>query len=102
MVSGGERAVARCDALGVPPYSAEPDMLFRAYLTPAHARTQEAIGGWMREAGMLVRLDRAANLVGRYDCDDPTAPALIIGSHIDSVRDGGNYDGPLGVMLGIE
>jgi allantoate deiminase len=102
VVSGGARAVARCDALGVPPYSAEPDMLFRAYLTPAHAAAQAAIRGWMEDAGMIVRLDPAANLIGRYEGSDPQAPALIIGSHIDSVRDGGNYDGPLGVMLGIE
>jgi allantoate deiminase len=102
MVASGARAVARCDALGRPPYSAEEGMLFRAYLTPAHAAAQEAIAGWMAEAGMAVRLDPAANLIGRYKGTDPDAPALLIGSHIDSVRDGGFYDGPLGVMLGIE
>ena len=102
MVASGARAVARCDALGVAPYSDAPDMLFRAYLTPAHAAAQEAIAGWMTAAGMDVRLDPTANLIGRYDGTDPDAPALIIGSHIDSVRDGGRYDGPLGVMLGIE
>ncbi|EJL22997.1 allantoate amidohydrolase, partial [Novosphingobium sp. AP12] len=46
--------------------------------------------------------DAAANLVGRYEGQRPDAPALVIGSHLDSVRDGGPYDGPLGVMLGIE
>lgn len=102
MVSGGARARARCDALGVPPYSDSEEGLFRAYLTPAHARTQEAIGRWMVEAGMAVRLDQAANLIGRYEGTDPEAPALMFGSHIDSVRDAGRYDGPLGVMLGIE
>jgi len=55
----------------------------------------------MREAGMTVRLDPAANLIGRYD-GARDGPALLIGSHIDSVRDGGRYDGPLGLMLGIE
>jgi allantoate deiminase len=93
--------VARCDALGVPPYSAEPDMLFRAYLTPAYAAAQAVVGGWMLEAGMAVHTDPAANLVGRYDGTDDLPP-LIIGSHLDSVRDGGRYDGPLGVMLAIE
>jgi allantoate deiminase len=102
MVTRGERAVARCDALGVAPYSDAPDMLFRAYLTPAFARTQEAIAAWMAEAGMAVRLDAAANLIGRYEGITANAPALMIGSHIDSVRDAGRYDGPLGVMLGIE
>lgn len=98
---GGARAVARCDALGVPPFSAEPDMLFRAYLTPALAQTHAQVGAWMREVGMTVQLDAAANLVGRYE-GARDGPPLIIGSHLDSVRDAGRYDGPLGVMLGIE
>jgi len=98
----GARALARCDALGVAPYSDIPDGLFRAYLTPAYRASQEALAEWMREAGMAVRLDPAANLVGRYEGTDPQAPALLIGSHLDSVRDGGRYDGPLGIMLGVE
>ncbi len=103
MVSpGGARAKARCDALGVAPYSDSEKGLFRAYLMPAHAHTQEAIAAWMIEAGMMVRLDQAANLVGHYEGTDADAPVLLFGSHIDSVRDAGRYDGPLGVMLGIE
>lgn len=102
MVSGGARAVSRCDQLGVAPYSDTPDGLFRAWLTPAFAATQDAVARWMREAGMTVRIDPATNLVGRYEGEDPNAPVLLIGSHIDSVRDAGRYDGPLGVMLGIE
>jgi allantoate deiminase len=102
MVSGGARAVARCDALGVAPYSDMAGGLFRAWLTPAFAAAQEAIGGWMAEAGMEARTDAATNLIGRYEGATPDAPALLIGSHIDSVNDAGRYDGPLGVMLGIE
>lgn len=101
MVSGGARAVARCDALGVAPYSDAPDILFRAYLTPAYAAAQRAIAGWMQEAGMTTRTDAACNLVGRYE-GWRDGPPLILGSHIDSVKDAGRYDGPLGVMLGIE
>ena len=99
---GGARAVARCDELGGAPYSDLPDNLYRGYLTPAHRAAIDRIGRWMVDAGMQVRLDPAANLIGRYDGTAPDAPALIIGSHIDSVRDGGRYDGPLGIMLGIE
>ncbi len=102
MVSAGARAVARCDALGVPPFSDTSDGLYRGYLTPGFARTQEQVGAWMVEAGMTVRLDAAANVVGRYEGTDRHAPVLMIGSHLDSVRDAGRYDGPLGVMLGIE
>ncbi|MDG2533043.1 allantoate amidohydrolase [Sphingomonas sp. HITSZ_GF] len=101
MVTGGHRAVARCNELGVAPYSDAPDMLFRAYLTPAYAAAQRAIAGWMQEAGMTTRTDAACNLIGRYE-GWRDGPPLIIGSHIDSVKDAGRYDGPLGVMLGIE
>jgi len=99
---GGARAVARCDMLGVPPFSDMEGGLYRGYLTPAHRAAIDRVGAWMAEAGMRVTLDPAANLVGRYDGAVPGAPTLIIGSHIDSVRGGGRYDGPLGIMLGIE
>ena len=100
--TGGSRAVARCDTLGVPPFSDMEGGLYRGYLTPAYAAAQAALAGWMQDAGMSVRTDAAANLVGRYEGSIPDAPALLIGSHLDSVRDGGRYDGPLGIMLGIE
>lgn len=102
MVSGGTRAVARCDALGVAPYSDMEGGLFRAYLTPAYAAAQGRLAEWMRAAGMSVRVDPAANLIGRYEGMNGDAPALLIGSHLDSVKDGGRYDGPLGIMLGVE
>lgn len=94
--------MARCDALGVAPYSDMAGGLYRAYLTPAYGHAQVALAGWMEEAGMSVRRDAAANLIGRYEGTIPGAPALLIGSHLDSVRDGGRYDGPLGIMLGVE
>ncbi len=102
LAPGGARAVARCDELGIAPYSDLPDSLYRGYLTPAHRAALDRVGAWMVEAGMRVRIDPAANLIGRYEATAPDAPALIIASHIDSVRDGGRYDGPLGIMLGIE
>jgi allantoate deiminase len=98
----GARAKARCDLLGVPPYSEVEGQLTRRFLTPAHAAALSALEGWMKEAGMSVRRDAAANLIGRYEGEQAGAKALIIGSHIDSVRNGGRYDGPLGVMLGID
>ncbi|MBB4133144.1 allantoate amidohydrolase [Xanthomonas sp. 3075] len=100
--ASGARAVARCDALGLPPYSDAPSGLFRAWLSPAHRAATAQVSAWMREAGMQVRLDAAANLIGRYEGARANAPVLLIGSHLDSVRDAGCYDGPLGVLLGIE
>ena len=98
----GARAMARCDALGHPPYSEAADQLTRRFLTPAHRAALDRLAAWMSEAGMSVRLDAAANLIGRCEGMTPGAPALMIGSHIDTVRNGGRYDGALGVMLGID
>ena len=99
---GGARAVARCDELARAPYSDMAGGLYRGYLTPAYHAAQDRLGLWMAAAGMAVRRDGAANLIGRYEGLAPGAPALVIGSHLDSVRDGGAYDGPLGIMLGVE
>ncbi|MEL7041610.1 MAG: allantoate amidohydrolase [Pseudomonadota bacterium] len=98
----GARVVQRCDRLGVQPFSDMEGGLFRAYLMPAHAAAINTVIGWMSEAGMSTRLDGAGNLIGRYEGTVPNAPALIIGSHLDSVYDAGLYDGPLGILLGIE
>ena len=99
---GGARAVSRCDLLGVPPFSDMEGGLYRGYLSPAYRAAQDQLAQWFEQAGMAVRRDAAANLVGRYEGAAPGAKALIIGSHLDSVRDGGFYDGPLGIMLGVE
>ena len=58
--------------------------------------------GLMRESGLQVRIDAAGNIIGRRDGSDPKLPVLIIGSHIDSVPEGGNYDGNVGSMGAIE
>ncbi len=100
--ASGARAVARCDALGAAPFSDSDTGLYRAFLTPAHRATLDQVAAWMGEAGLVTRIDGAGNLIGRLEGAAPDARALIIGSHLDSVRDAGRYDGPLGVMLGIE
>ncbi len=56
----------------------------------------------MEEAGLEVRIDAAGNLIGRHAGSDRTLPAIVLGSHTDSVPNGGNYDGDVGVMGGIE
>lgn len=99
---GGARAVSRCDELALPPFSDSASGLTRTYLSPAYHAAQERLAGWMAEAGMAVRRDAAMNLVGRYEGAAAGAPALVIGSHLDSVRNAGAYDGPLGIMLGVE
>ncbi|MBN9143070.1 MULTISPECIES: allantoate amidohydrolase [unclassified Novosphingobium] len=98
---GGARAVARCEALGRAPFSDMEGGLYRAWLSPAYRAAREQLSAWMVEAGMTPRTDAAANLIGRYP-GTQDLPPLIIASHLDSVRDGGFYDGPLGIMLGVE
>lgn len=97
----GARAEARCRELSRPPYSEEPDRLTRRFLTGAHGATLEKIGEWMRAAGMSVQIDAAGSLTGRLEGRVAEAPALVFGSHVDSVRDAGAYDGMLGVLLGL-
>lgn len=74
----------------------------RKALTEEDRQGQELIQTWMREAGLMVRRDQAGNLIGRREGTNQSAPAVIIGSHIDTVPNGGNYDGTIGVIGGIE
>lgn len=78
-----------------------PGMLTRTYLTAAHQGAADLLAQWMREAGMSVRRDAAGNVIGRYEGLTPGAPALLTGSHFDTVRDAGKYDGNLGILLPI-
>lgn len=78
-----------------------PGNLTRPSFTPSLKWANETIAAWMTAAGMDVRLDGAANLIGRYEGATPNARALMIGSHIDTVKDAGKYDGTLGVLLGL-
>jgi N-carbamoyl-L-amino-acid hydrolase len=79
--------------------SDDQDNLTCAYLTPAHQRTAAQLADWMRGAGMATRIDAVGNVVGRYAALDPAAKTLITGSHYDTVRNGGKYDGRLGILL---
>ena len=72
-----------------------------AYMTPAHRRTAALIAAWMTDAGMTVHVDAVGNVVGRYAASDAGARTLVTGSHYDTVRNGGKYDGRLGILLPI-
>ena len=96
----GARVMRRLDELAR--FSSEPDALTRLFLTPEHKAAAAQVAAWMREAGMDAELDAAGNTVGRYAGAAPGAPALLLGSHIDTVRDAGLYDGNFGVVAAIE
>ena len=89
----------RIEVLGA--ISEADGMLTRRYLTAEHRRANDAVRGWMEAAGMAVREDAVGNIIGRYEGAEPDAAALMIGSHLDTVIDGGKYDGTLGVLSGI-
>lgn len=64
-------------------------------------RANDQVARWMREAGMRVREDSIGNLIGRYPSANPKAKTFILGSHLDTVRDAGKFDGVLGVLVAI-
>ena len=88
----------RCDELAT--ISDEPGRLTRIFASPAMRRANKLAGSWMREAGLQVREDAAYNLLGRWNAQ-PGAKTFLLGSHLDTVRDAGKYDGPLGVLTAI-
>src|SRR5271165_6200321 len=73
----------------------------RTFLSPAMRRANALVGRWMRGAGLKVRVDRFGNLVGRTAAPARGARTLLMGSHLDTVRDAGRFDGALGVLLPI-
>ena len=95
----GRRLMDRLDALAR--FSDAADGLTRLYLSPSHKRAADALAGWMREAGLDVRLDAVGTLIGRYEGAARGMPALLVGSHIDTVRQAGKYDGTLGVLAAL-
>jgi N-carbamoyl-L-amino-acid hydrolase len=74
----------------------------RLALTDDDAGGRELVVGWMRDLGLDVRVDRIGNVVATRAGTDPDAAPVMTGSHIDTVRTGGRYDGNLGVLAGLE
>ncbi|HET8695071.1 MAG TPA: 2-oxo-4-hydroxy-4-carboxy-5-ureidoimidazoline decarboxylase [Aquabacterium sp.] len=84
----------------VPPIEGEPFNLTVTYLTPAHQACARQLQNWMHECGFdEVRLDAVGNVVGVYHGLTADAPRLLTGSHYDTVRNGGRYDGRLGIFV---
>ncbi|MDQ1831502.1 allantoate amidohydrolase [Massilia scottii] len=82
-------------------WSEADDGLTCSYMTGVHQRTAAQLAEWMRDAGMETCIDAVGNVVGRYLSADPDAKTLMTGSHYDTVRDGGKYDGRLGILLPV-
>jgi allantoate deiminase len=95
----GDEIVGRINELAA--ISETPGHLARLFLTREHRAAADLILGWMRSAGMDARLDAIGNVCGRYEGERPGLPCLMLGSHYDTVRDAGKWDGPLGLITAI-
>ncbi|MGD2217431.1 MAG: Zn-dependent hydrolase, partial [Gemmatimonadales bacterium] len=93
-----ERRIAELSEFGRNPDGSNGRVAF----SEADLQAREYIISLMREAGLAVKTDAAANIIGRREGRDPEAPSIMFGSHIDAVPHGGNYDGDLGVLAAIE
>lgn len=83
-------------------FGATPDGGVTRYaFSAAEKAATDTVAGWMAGAGLQVRRDAAGNLFGRLPGRRP-GPALLTGSHLDSVPNGGHYDGPAGVLAALE
>src|SRR6202048_1637393 len=99
ITSLGDEIVGRINELGA--ISETPEHLARIFIPPEHRAAADLILGWMREAGMAAHLDAIGNVCGRYEGERPGLPCLMLGSHYDTVRDAGKWDGPLGLITAI-
>ena len=91
--------MARLDVLAA--LTVEPGGARQLVRAAERARAKTLVGGWMRDAGMVVRSDPAGNLIGRYEGERDGAPALLLGSRLETSVDSGRFDGPLGALAGI-
>ena len=91
--------MTRCDILAR--YSEDPKNLTRTFLTLPFKDVHNEVTNWMKEAGMEVKVDAIGNIIGHYRGKRKEVPRFLIGSHLDTVRNAGKYDGMLGVLVGI-
>src|SRR2546421_2911491 len=95
----GDEIVSRINQLGA--ISETSEHLARIFLSSEHRIAADLLMSWMKDAGMAAHLDAIGNICGRYEGERPGLPCLMLGSHYDTVRDAGKWDGPLGVITAI-
>ncbi|ACU64171.1 allantoate amidohydrolase [Chitinophaga pinensis] len=82
--------------------SEDTTCITRTFGSPAFISGCSKVLSWMQEAGLTARIDNIGNVRGRWNSQEPNARTLVIASHIDTVRNAGRFDGPLGVIMGID
>lgn len=95
----GHDILKQADILGS--FSEDAPQVTRTYLSKEHRAAGDYLIGLMREAGMTAGYDALGNIVGRYEAGEPFAPVVMTGSHQDSVRNAGKYDGLFGILSPI-
>jgi allantoate deiminase len=95
----GDEIVGRIERLAT--ISETPEHLTRVFLSLEHRKAADLILSWMRSAGMRAELDAIGNVCGRYEGEVASLPCLMLGSHYDTVRHAGKWDGPLGLITAI-
>jgi N-carbamoyl-L-amino-acid hydrolase len=80
----------------------EGDGVNRLALNDANKEGRDLFTGWLRDEGLEVRVDRIGNIFGVREGTDRDEPPVLVGSHLDTVREAGVFDGALGVLSGLE
>ncbi|HEY4385415.1 MAG TPA: allantoate amidohydrolase [Ktedonobacteraceae bacterium] len=97
--AAAQTVMARCDLLAS--FSEEAGCITRRFASPPMHQVHAVITSWMRDIDMHVEIDAMGNLIGRYAGSQRGAKTLLLGSHLDTVRNAGKYDGLLGVMVAL-
>lgn len=101
MKANGKRVVSRLEEI----YQCgkkEDGTFTRMAFSAEDVKGRKLFASWMEKLGMACRVDEAGNLIGRMEGQDGSLPAILMGSHLDTVPDGGKYDGVLGCVGGLE
>ena len=91
--------IARCQSLAR--FSEDSAALRRTFLSPPMRDCHSAIAEWLKPLGVAPTVDAAGNLRALYPAQNPRAPRLLLGSHLDTVPNAGAFDGPLGIFLTV-
>lgn len=95
-----EKIVSRINELAA--ISEEQGCITRTFGTEAFIEGSKKVAAWMKEAGLQTSIDNIGNVRGKLLSNDPNAKTFVIASHIDTVVNAGKFDGPLGVLMGID
>lgn len=93
------KVISRCRAIAA--FTEHPGRTTRTFLSPPMRDCHREIASWLKPLGVEIKIDAVGNLRAVYPGSHPSAPRLLIGSHLDTVPDAGAFDGVLGVVIGV-